>query len=106
MKNSVALAFTFVSAFSSAFAQQAPGAIVVQKPQHVAQKPAGVMLPPKPPTSQPVKPMQAPGAADSSMPNNKELSELLQAQTEVIKSLASKLDTLEGRIAVLEKRKK
>jgi hypothetical protein len=106
MKNSVALALTLLAAYSSAFAQQAPGAIVVHKPQHVAQKPAGVVLPPKPPASQLSQIMQAPAAADPSTLNNKELSDLLRAQTDAIKSLATKLDTLEGRIAVLEKRKK
>jgi hypothetical protein len=81
MKLSVCFASSLLFAYASAFAQ-VPPSLTAQTPSPVY----------------PTK--QAPAASL----NNKELTELLQAQTAAIRMLASKLDALESRIVAVEKK--
>lgn len=85
MRAVVPLFIAAILASVPAFAQQAP-----QAPQ---ERPG--------PTPAPAPPGAAPGAAQAA-PSNKELADLLRAQTAAIKSLSGKLDTLETRIRALE----
>jgi hypothetical protein len=79
----LALFFAFIIASANAFAQQAPHAIEIPRPA--------------PPAAPPMAPPRAPQFS------NAELTELLRAQTTAIKSLSSKLDSLEERIGKIEK---
>ncbi|MDP1996487.1 MAG: hypothetical protein Q8J90_04775 [Gallionella sp.] len=85
----LALFFAFIIASVNAIAQEPPSAVT--KP-----------LPPKPHDAYKAK--AAPMAPLSATKlSNEELSGLLRAQTNAIKSLSSKLDSLEERIGKIEK---
>lgn len=71
------LFFVFIIASANAIAQQAPRAIEIPRP--------------------------APPAPRAPQLSNAELTELLRAQTTAIKSLSSKIDSLEGRIDKIER---
>jgi 3-oxoacyl-ACP reductase-like protein len=80
-----ALFFVFIIACVNAVAQQPPGEATRQPAQ--APRPSPPMAP-------------APAAAQL---NNEELTALLRAQTAAIKSLRSKLDSLEQRVEKIER---
>jgi len=87
----LALFFAFIIASANAFAQQqAPRAIEIPRPAPPMAPPADL-------------PKAAPRAPQLS---NTELTELLRAQTTAIKSLSSKLDSLEERIGKVERRQR
>ena len=82
----LALFFAFIIASANAFAQQAPRLLLPVPP-----------VQPVPPADPPKAPPRAPQLS------NAELSELLRAQTTAIRSLSSKLDSLEERIRKIER---
>jgi len=84
----LALFFAFIIASADAIAQEAPRAVEIHRPASPAPPPIG-------PTYKTVP--------SASQPNNPELIELLRAQTSAIKTLSSKLDSLEERIGKIEK---
>lgn len=79
----LSLFFVFIIASANAIAQQAPRAIEIPRP-----------APPAAPPKVPPRAQQL---------SNAELTELLRAQTTAIKSLSSKIDSLEGRIGKIER---
>lgn len=88
----LALFFVFIIVSANSFAQQEPRAVIVKENPKT-------MAPPKmaPPVA------MAPPHAPESQTSNEELTNLLRAQTTAIKSLSSKLDSLEERISKIEK---
>lgn len=68
-------------------------ALAQQAPQAAQERPA--------PSPAPAPPGAAPGAVPAA-PSNKELADLMRAQTAAIKALSGKLDSFEARIRALE----
>lgn len=84
--------FVLIITSAIAFAQQVPG--------YAQQAPRAIEPPPRP-----VPPAAPPRAPPQALQlSNAELSELLRAQTTAIRSLSSKLDSLEERIRKIERR--